>query len=642
MRKPIRPVVREQGPPRVIPLLLLGGVLLAGADSLADERTPAPIDPRAIVVTSLEDALAPPEGEMTLRAAIQLLAPGGTITFDPALDGQTIDLVLIGEPHAQLVGEYYPMGRFEGYVARDYGASALYAAKDLTIDASDLPHGITIRWDGGQANHARILAVLGDLTIRDVLLTGGHAKAEPTGDAVQPYTLGRGGALAVWGTVTLDHCTVAGNRADGDTSPSRDRGAFGGGIYAERVLVGRSVISGNRVSGYGAAGGGIYSVGGVDDPREGSEVERSAITGNRVTGEHAYGGGIYSDGGGPGNNKTLKLTSTTIARNVVEDHPEIGEPPGAQYYFRGGGVYMSNGSLDIASCTIAENEVTGIPAIFRGRPNMGGGGIAATIGDAHVVERMELQHSIIAGNEVNGEPSDVYTGSLVHFYSWGFNRIGVLDFSQMLVPVPPWWSLSRRHWPEKGDEDGVALAEVLALDEVERHPEIVSAGADAGAPAVLSYPPTGRALDQVPGGNYRVRSTLAQYRVGPGRTDDFPEQVLIRLRKRYGSVLGSDFGSDIEPVRDIPFVATPRTWPGEPGNVPWIGFWRDLEAAIGDRLDAGALGDGFWKGFKLSKKKTAVRLSVRNPRHTTRLTAFDQQGTRRPLDKRGDIGAIER
>lgn len=625
------------------PLILLAGALLpAGTPVIAGGEPAAPINPRAIVVDSLEDSPSPPAGAMTLRAALELLTPGGTISFDPALDGGTIELSTVGEEHSQLLGEYFPMGRFEGYVARDYGRSALYAAKDVTIDASALPHGITLRWEGGSSSPARILAVLGDLTLRNVSLSGGVAQAEPTGDPSQPYTLGRGGALAVWGTATLDRCVVSGNSAEGDPNPSRDRGAFGGAIYAERILLTRSVVSGNRARGYGAAGGGIYSVGGVASGRSGSEVDRSAITANRVTGEHAYGGGIYSDGGGPGNSKTLKLTSTTIAENLVEDHPDIGEPSGAQYYYRGGGVYMSNGSLDIASCTIVENRVTGIPAIFRERPNMGGGGIAATIGDAHVVERMELQQSIVAGNTVNGEPSDVYTGSLVHFSSWGYNRIGTLDFSQMLVPVPSWWSLSRRHWPKTGDEDGVDIGEVLALDEAERHATILSAGAGEGAPAVLWYPPNGSARDQVPARNYRVRTTLAQYWVESGATDDFLAHVLAQLRKKYGSVLGSDFGSDYGDVTGIPFIATPRTWPGEPGNKPWIQFWRKLETEVGDRLGTAGLGDDFWQSFKLPKKKTAVHLSRNASKHTTRLTAFDQLGTRRPAHGRGDIGAVER
>ena len=85
---------------------------------------------------------------------------------------------------------------------------------------------------------------------------------------------------------------------------------------------------------------------------------------------------------------------------------------------------MSNGILKLSNSTIVENAVTGIPAIFSGKPNMGGGGIGATIGNAHVVESMEIWHSIVAGNTLSGAPSDVFTGSLIDFYSSGYNLFG--------------------------------------------------------------------------------------------------------------------------------------------------------------------------------------------------------------------------
>ena len=48
--------------------------------------------------------------------------------------------------------------------------------------------------------------------------------------------------------------------------------------------------------------------------------------------------------------------------------------------------------------------------------------------------------------------TDIFTGSLFHFKSRGYNRLGVVDFSQMLVPVGQvdWASLCRRHYPKAG------------------------------------------------------------------------------------------------------------------------------------------------------------------------------------------------
>ena len=120
---------------------------------------------------------------------------------------------------------------------------------------------------------------------------------------------------------------------------------------------------------------------------------------------------------------------------------------------------MSNGFMSIHGCTIVENQVHGVPRTDDlGKPNLAGG-VAATIGNAHAVETMSIGHSVIAGNtvqEVGGNlyDHDIFTGSLLYFKSMGYNRIGVIDFSQILVPVgePNWASLCRRHYPKEGDE----------------------------------------------------------------------------------------------------------------------------------------------------------------------------------------------
>jgi len=624
--------------------LLTGALLLAAAALVATGPAAAakkPKAPRAMVVNSLADDAAPPAGTVTLRSALARIRPGGKITFARALDGGTIRLTQVADEHTVLPGETFEAGVFAGYGERDYGRSALYVRKSVTIDASSLRQGITLAWDGGAGNPARVLAVYGDLAMTNVTVSSGFSEAAPTADTLQPWTLARGGGLAIWGTATLRRCTFAGNRVAGDLNASRDRGAFGGAIYGNRLLLTDCVIAGNAASGYGAAGGGVYSVGGAVIPGE-SSLLRTTVSGNRVTAQHAYGGGVYSDGGGPGRRKTLALENCTIARNLVEDNPALPEPPGSQYYYRGGGVYMSNGSLAVTSSTIVENAVTGIPATFRGRPNMGGGAVAATIGDAHTVEEMRVRHSILAGNTLNGAPSDIYTGSLMHFLSDGYNLVGSLDASQILVPVPPWWSLSRKHWPKAGDRDEVPLSAAVDLGGIAFHDRIVSAGVDAGGPAVLWYPPGTDARDQLPAQRYRVSYVLAQYQVRSGHEDAFLVAVLERLRTDYAAQLGSDFGEEFGDVSGIPFLPTPMVWPREPANAAWIAFWRDLDVALDGRLGATGLEDGFWGSFDDVPNEAGVILSLSEQHRSVFLTGVDQRGEKRPGGGQGDVGAIER
>lgn len=609
--------------------------------------------PPPTVVNSLVDADPPPGGTMTLRAAIREAKSGGTITFDRSLNGGTILLGLIGSDNSVLQGEIYSGMTFQGYGERNYGRSALYAAKDLTIDASALPDGITLTWTGGDSNRARVMAVYGNLTMRNVTVTSGYSSAEAIVGGAQPYTLARGGGLAVWGTATLEKCTVSGNRCAGDNVSSRDRGTYGGGLFANGLVMTNSVVSGNAVIGYGAAGGGIYSVGGADGPGIHSSLSGCTVSGNRVTAQHAYGGGIFTLGGGPNFLMSLALTNCTIARNVVEDHPGLAESP-TGYYYRGGGVYMGGGYLSVTSCTIAENGVSGPLAIFSRKPNIGGGGIAATVGNAHVVEDIAIRHSIVVGNTLNGAAEDLFTGSVLHLYSHGYNQVGRIDFSQILVPIPPWWSLSRKHWPKVGDMDNVAASDLLDLPNVVRHASIRSVGTDTGDLAVLWYPPTGSALDRIPAGGYMVDNVvLSQYQTAPETKDDFLLQVLDKLSTgEYGGILGNGFGTDYRAtfeaengmsLDNVAWYGTPAGWPSDPLNIPWINFWRGLDNAIAGRLGVAGLGDGFWGSFASGPLGDNVTMHVNTTQYgPVQLIGSDQLGNPRPYGPKGDIGAIER
>ncbi len=655
-----------------------------------------------IVVNSLDDVAEPPEGIVTLRSALALAASGQPIVFDESLDGGVIELSIVGEAHSVLRGEVMgireepsgPISHLVGYFDRDYGRSSLYARKSVVIDASALPSGITLAWTGGEANPARVLAVWGNLTLRNVTITGGWSVAEelpapdPEDELGQLSTRARGGGLAVWGVATLQDCTIYDNHAKRDAgvpARQRDSGVFGGGVYADIVEIERSVVSGNSVSATGVSGGGVFSVGGAEAGQGVSSIVRSAITGNRIEGIFAYGGGIYSDGGGIGKSNTLALQNTTVARNLVGELPDQPPPLYGIGYWRGGGVYMSNGSLTIHGATIVENEVYGTARMDDlGKPNLAGG-VVATVGNAHAVEDMIIGHAIIAANlvhETGGADyaQDVFTGSLFHFKSRGFNRFGVLDFTQMLVPVgqPDWRSLSRRHFPKVGDEDGVVVGDVLNLQTGIAYSEsILSAGTDAGSPAVLHYEPAGSALDQVPASPYSVGEVLGEYRVAASHPDGFLAIVLGRVQAHYGlQGFASDFTEDFEtflasvdldeeasglqPYLDpsgepiLTLAATlwfgpSQTWPSYLPNYPYMHFWHRLDRAL---LDAGiaamgpeVLGDDAWFALFDSgplAEDPGIAMSLWEQRaQGFSMLEVDQQGALRPTDGPADIGAIE-
>ncbi len=600
----------------------------------------------ALVVNSTADIESPPTGTNTLRSVLQRAGSGERISFDSSLSGATIDLSIIGDSHSVLKGEVYSGAppTYQGYSDRDYGKSALYAHKNVVIDASSLPQGITIRWTGGDSNRARVLAVYGDLTLKNVTITGGHSSAEAISGGTQPFTLARGGGIAVWGIATLENCSISGNQITGDIEASRDRGTYGGGIYANGLKITNCVISGNSAIGYGAAGGGIYSVGGADNNNSfnsGNEVIiiGTTISGNRVTAQHAYGGGIFTLAGGPTNLAWLRLQNCTIARNLVQDNPNIADV--GQFYYRGGGVYMGGGSLEVSNTTITENEVNGTPAVFSGKPNIGGGGIAATIGNAHTVEDLRIKQSIVVGNKLNGAQADIFAGSLLNFFSDGYNRLGALDFSQILVPVPDWMNLSRKHYPKPGDADGITLAQVLSLSDIQKSTTVTSAGTDAGQAAVLWYYPAAEAMDKIPGST-TITNVNAGYTGFGVPSDDFLNHLLEKLRADYGSVLGSDFGTSFGDMTGVTFYGPAVTWPSNAQNAAWITFWRNLDTAIGSRMGTAILGDDFWGTYTTGQIDSNIRITVSRDTYNVSLAARDQRGNTRPKGSAGDIGAIEK
>ncbi len=690
-------------------IILLAVLALPGLASCGSSGGGGGSSRPEIIVNSLLDDASPPAGTVTLRSALASAASRQRISFDESLNGGTIDLIYVAEEHTVLTGEVMGfddannISYLVGYHDRDYGKSALFADKHVVIDASGLADGITLNWNG--ADSARVLAVAGDLTLINVAVTGGNSVFDVAADIGQhpddnqASTLARGAGVAVWGTATLIDCKVYDNHAVGDDADtSRDGGAYGGGVYADTVFMDNCVVAGNTVAGAGAAGGGVFAVGGRDTGATISSISRSTITENRITGLFAYGGGVYSDGGGIGLSTRLHVDNSTVARNLVEPPVlppflfgllDIG-------YWRGGGLYMSNGYMQVQGSTIVENQVHGKPRTNElDKPNLAGG-IAATIGNAHAVEDMIIGHSIIVGNTVHeidgGGPGgytignvyahDIFTGSVFEFRSMGHNRIGVIDFSQILVPIgePNWESLSRKHFPQANDEDGVVIGDVLGGAVLST--SINSSGVQADPFVALYYAPAGSAIDQVPVSGYSVIEVLGELNgsLNEGRNPLLLPLILDRIEAVYGQPgFASDFRSyfegylaDIDPetagaqqyvncrgetigtIEQAFWCGPSQTWPAAAHNHAYIDFWHHLDLALANQVpevnvdQMGDMGpalvnDDVWMTLFELGRNSYNGITVDLDQRALRVDPLDsdQLGNPRPADLLVDIGAIE-
>jgi len=173
---------------------ILIAVVLIGCDN-----TGSSVKNGTIMVNSLVDVADPESDVMTLRSALAEVEDDQTIGFDESLDGGTIALSIVGAEHTILKGEVMgmrddesgPVSYLVGYFDRDYGRSALYVRKDVHMDASNLSRGITLSWEGGPGNPARVLAVYGDLILNNITITNGASVAEDISTGIPKTSPGR-------------------------------------------------------------------------------------------------------------------------------------------------------------------------------------------------------------------------------------------------------------------------------------------------------------------------------------------------------------------------------------------------------------------------------------------------------------------
>ncbi|WP_367873632.1 M6 family metalloprotease domain-containing protein [Luteolibacter sp. Populi] len=240
--------------------------------------------PGLLIVSTLASS-----GPGSLRDAIASAIPGDTLTFSPALSG--------------------------GSIALD--GSQLTLDRDIHIDASALPGGITIAGDG----LSRVFEIPEGVTASLLGLTieSGYASE---------FDGGEGGGLLNAGDLELISCMIRGNTADfggagifsrgmltmqGCTVRDNESFGSGGGIGNRGTMtLSRSTISGNGSGGGSGAG---IACEAVDSS---AELNLCTIAANF---SNASGGGIYHRG-------QLVLTECTVAANGANDWGGIGNDGG--------------------------------------------------------------------------------------------------------------------------------------------------------------------------------------------------------------------------------------------------------------------------------------------------------------------------
>ncbi len=178
-------------------------------DTFTPTNTSTPV-PNSMIVTNTSDS-----GPGSLRQAIADLLPGGLVTFDSSLTGQTILL-----------------------------SSTITLDKDIIIDGSGLNPGVMIS---------------GNNLVRVFFISSGVTVSLDTLDILNGYTLdqtnGGGGGIYNAGNLTINNVYFGGNRVPTDAEISSTNGTRGGALYSIGSLtVTNSFFENNAAD----AGAGIY------------------------------------------------------------------------------------------------------------------------------------------------------------------------------------------------------------------------------------------------------------------------------------------------------------------------------------------------------------------------------------------------
>lgn len=357
-----------------------------------------PLESRQLLTTIIVDSLVDEldgnidDGDISLRDAIEYT------NANPGIDTIRFDLALSG-----------------GIILLDRGLGELQIRDSLSLDAGNLPGGLTIDandptpstmdGDGIRALRVETPGVVTDVIVQGLTITGadvygagGGILSEERLTIIDSKITGNkctftGGGVAAIGPTWIQSSVVSGNISYGG----------GGGVaVVGTAMVEYSVISSNWSL---SRGGGLF----VTNTNGASLTLKSSVVSTNASLND--GGGIWAGAG-----SQTKLESTTISGNLtVAD---------------GGGIYayLDGGTFDIRYSTIADNV-----ANLYGSGGNGGGLSAQGPGVAR------LRHTLVGNNTQAGGIADDVAGDIwANFCLIQSNRSGatIVGFNNVLYQDP--------------------------------------------------------------------------------------------------------------------------------------------------------------------------------------------------------------
>jgi serine/threonine protein kinase/type II secretory pathway predicted ATPase ExeA len=386
-------------------------------------------------VMNLHDA-----GPGSLRQAITMADERSVITFDPSLQGGTI----------QLTSGNLNIGKSLMIVGP--------GADKLTISSTH--------------NYVVQVIVGVSVSISDLAFKNSQINIEQTGSNFVSFLNNKG-------TLSLTNSVISGNRTISNHSST-----CGGGIYNEgKLILKNTTVANNSTFSHNVArdnspsicGGGIFNNGPLS-------LINSSVSNNKASGDTTLlcSGGILN-----GSSGTLTLTNSTVSGN--------GAAPGSSDGACSGGIYNQGGILSLINSTISDNTTTSTGGgIFSdggqisitfctiyGNTAHEAGGISTTAAQQKG-DSLTVRNSIIAGNAALNDPD--IAG---HIISDGYNLIqNVVGADFVAVPT------DRHHTDISGGQlTSLEIDPTLQDNGGQAQPHTWTHRLFAGSPAISHIPP---------------------------------------------------------------------------------------------------------------------------------------------------------
>jgi hypothetical protein len=359
----------------------------------------------------------------TLQAAVNAAHDGDTIRIEAGTfaGGVTIDVSvrIVGAGAAATIIN-------GGGPVLTIGVAGAPSEPTVTINGVTVTGGVTVgnltpfsgRGGGIYIPRAAGPSTGATVTIRNSVIRGNSVAprvAVDSGDPCCPFADAGGGGISNDGTLTLDHTTVSGNRADAASGVTSQ--AVGAGILNRafgNLTLRNSVITDNHAgvtapNGQEADGGGIVMVGGALTIDDSLVSDNSAgVSASLPSGVEtfAFAGGIHVQ-----ENASATIRNTTVSGNVVT----ATNPAGDTTAYSGG--IDDDGSLDLRDSTVSNNQVSAIAGVTVTCgpdcvPGAGPGGIE--IDGAATIRNTRITGNSVTATSPNGTAS-AQGGGMLNF-----------------------------------------------------------------------------------------------------------------------------------------------------------------------------------------------------------------------------------